>query len=144
MLIHVDSLYLVVFVDGLSDERHAGVGKVLDFLWCGRVAGSAFVADKAVAGFGEGLFRGGAPLGWFSAELPMYGSCLPFGIQRDEGGIQGCLGPGSSDRARNRKDRSTRSESSQGFGIVAGRQLCRRLLFRLYQPVIPYQLSTRR
>ena len=86
MLIHVDSLYLVVFVEGLSDERHAGVGKVLDFLWCGAGAGSAFVADKAVAGFGEGLFRGGAPLGWFSAEQPMYGSRLPFGIQRDEGG----------------------------------------------------------
>ena len=50
MLIHVDSLYLVVFVDGLSDERHAGVGKVLDFLWCGRVAGSAFVTDKAATG----------------------------------------------------------------------------------------------
>ena len=32
MLIHVDSLYLVAFVDGLSDERHAGVGKVSDFL----------------------------------------------------------------------------------------------------------------
>ena len=75
-----------MFVEGLSDERHAGVGKVLDFLWCGAGAGSAFVADKAVAGFGEGLFRGGAPLGWFSAELPMYGSCLPLGIQRDEGG----------------------------------------------------------
>lgn len=31
----------------------------------------------------RGLFRVGAPLGWFSAEQPMYGSRLPFGIQRD-------------------------------------------------------------
>ena len=58
MLIHVDSLYLVVFVDGLPDGRHVGVGKVLDFLWCGAGTGSAFVADKAVARFGEGFVSG--------------------------------------------------------------------------------------
>ena len=58
-------------------------------------------------------------------------------------GIQGCLGPGCPDRASNRKDRFAQSEPSQGFGTVVSRQLCRRLLFRLYQPVIPYRLSTR-
>ena len=49
---------------------------------------------------------------------PMAVACLLVsrGMRR---GIQGCLGPGCPDRARNRKDRSTRSESSQGFGIVA-------------------------
>lgn len=91
----------------------------------------------------RGLFRVGAPLGWFGAEQPMYGSRLSFGIQRDVEGNPRMSRTGCPDRASNRKDRFAQSEPSQGFGTVASRQLCRRLLFRLYQPVIPYQFSAR-
>ena len=133
MLIHVDSSYLVALVDGFW--TNAMLVLVKSWIFCGASGWPDRLLSQTRMRpvWRKSLFRVGAALGWFSAEQPMYGSRLSFGIQRDEGGgIQGCLEPGSSDRARSRKDRSTRLESSQGFGIVAGRQLCRRLLFRLY------------
>ena len=132
MLIHVDSSYLVALVDGFW--MNAMLVLVKSWIFCGASGWPDRLLSQTRMRpvWRKSLFRVGAALGWFSAEQPMYGSRLPFGIQRDEGGVQGFLGPSCPDRAGNRKDRSAQSESSQGFGMVAGRQLCRRLLFRLY------------
>lgn len=40
----------VVLVYGLSDGCRVGEGRVLDFLWCRRMAGPSFAIDEAAAG----------------------------------------------------------------------------------------------
>ena len=86
MLIHVDSSYLVALVDGFW--TNAMLVLVKSWIFCGASGWPDRLLSQTRMRpvWRKSLFRVGAPLGWFSAEQPMYGSRLPFGIQRDEGG----------------------------------------------------------